>query len=104
LETQESIFAGCAECAEQIENKYGWFIPDGGALGLRFKVSDWANSVEALADVCAAAWSVTAALFPIRINYYLMDVKRQHDSAVGQFANFRRFAVDQLKQSFIGLR
>jgi hypothetical protein len=50
----------------------------------RLKRAGWANWIEVSPpDVCAAGWRVTAVLFPIRINYYLMHVKRQ-DALAGK--------------------
>jgi hypothetical protein len=86
LEIKETTFAHFLKSAEFIENK-GDRLPLANSMhklyfARRVKPAGWANWIGvSLPDVCAADWRVTASLFPIRINYYLMRVKRRNESA-----------------------
>jgi hypothetical protein len=71
--------------AELLENQCIVLGPEDGISNRILRAeSNRGNAAEAkLLDVCAAARRVTAAIFSMRINHYLMAVKRRSDLEEG---------------------
>jgi hypothetical protein len=97
IENTWGDFCALVKSAEFLENKCILLGPEDGisnpVLPAESKPRTRRNRAEAqLLDVCAAAWRVTAAIFSMRINHYLMAVKRGSDLEEGH-RNCARFHV-----------